>query len=215
MRGSARTGAPEQIAGWCARHRLLAISHETIDRHVWQDKANGGALYTHLRGARKQLRKRYGAYASRGRLAGKRPIATRPVGAANRSRYGHWERDTVLGDSQGGACILTLVERKSGYTVIAKIDTPQRALRRCTREAAHRTSTTPDAHDHGRQRHRVSRGQTARSAGLGAVLLRHAASRVGTRHQQKNKRIDLPILTEAHAHGAPSAGRLHPHRHEA
>ena len=113
--------SPEQIAGWCARHRLLAISHETIDRHVWQDKANGGALYTHLRGARKQLRKRYGAYDSRGRLAGKRPIATRPVGAANRSRYGHWERDTVLGDSQGGACILTLVERKSGYTVIGRL----------------------------------------------------------------------------------------------
>lgn len=60
--------SPEQIAGWCARHRLLAISHETIYRHVWQDQANGGTLYTHLRGARKQRRKRYGAYDSRGRL---------------------------------------------------------------------------------------------------------------------------------------------------
>lgn len=113
--------SPEQIAGWCARFDLLAISHETIYRHVWQDKANGGRLYTHLRGARKQLRKRYGAYDSRGRLAGKRPITTRPAGAENRSRYGHWEGDTVLGDSQGGACILTLVERKSGYTVIGKL----------------------------------------------------------------------------------------------
>ena len=113
--------SPEQIAGWCARHRLLAISHETIYRHVWQDKANGGVLYTHLRCATKRLRKRYGAYDSRGRLAGKRPIAARPRGAENRSRYGHWEGDTVLGDSQGGACILTLVERKSGYTVIGKL----------------------------------------------------------------------------------------------
>ena len=26
--------SPEQIAGWCARHQLLAISHETIYRHV-------------------------------------------------------------------------------------------------------------------------------------------------------------------------------------
>ena len=88
---------------------------------MWQDKANGGALYTHLRGARKQLRKRYGADDSRGRLAGKRPIATRPAGAEHRSRYGHWEGDTVLGESQSGACILTLVERKSGYTVIGKL----------------------------------------------------------------------------------------------
>ena len=71
--------------------------------------------------SRKQLRKRYGAYDSRGRLAGKRPIATRPAGAEHRSRYGHWEGDTVLGESQSGACILTLVERKSGYTVIGKL----------------------------------------------------------------------------------------------
>lgn len=113
--------SPEQISGWCARHGVLAISHETIYRHVWQDKANGGVRYTHLRSAPKQRRKRYGIYDSRGRLAGKRPIATRPAGAANRSRYGHWEGDTVLGDSQGGACILTLVERKSGYTVIGKL----------------------------------------------------------------------------------------------
>ena len=54
-------------------------------------------------------------------MAGKRSIAARPLGAANRSRYVHWESDTVLGESQGGACILTLVERKSGYTVIDKL----------------------------------------------------------------------------------------------
>lgn len=113
--------SPEQISGWCARHRRLAISHETIYRHVWRDKANGGGLYTHLRGARKRRRKRYGAYDSRGRLAGKRSIDTRPAGATHRSRYGHWEGDTVLGDSQGGACILTFVERKSGYTAIGKL----------------------------------------------------------------------------------------------
>lgn len=113
--------SPEQIAGRCALEGCLTISHETIYRHVWEDKADGGRLYTHLRGARKQRRKRYGAYDSRGRLAGKRPIATRPAGAEHRSRFGHWEGDTVLGDSQGGACILTLVERKSGYTVIGQL----------------------------------------------------------------------------------------------
>ncbi len=39
----------------------------------------------------------------------------------NRSRIGHWEVDTVLGDSQAGACIVTLVERKTGYLVIGKL----------------------------------------------------------------------------------------------
>ena len=62
--------SPEQIAGRLARERILTISHETIYRYVWADKAAGGQLFTHLRCARKHCRKRYGAYDSRGRLAG-------------------------------------------------------------------------------------------------------------------------------------------------
>lgn len=112
--------SPEQIAGRLRRERRLRISHETIYRHIWADRAAGGTLYLHLRGARKQRRKRYGAYDSRGRLAGKRAIATRPPGATHRSRFGHWEGDTMLGNSQAGACVVTLVERKSGFTAIGK-----------------------------------------------------------------------------------------------
>jgi transposase, IS30 family len=37
--------SPEQIAGWLQRHRILAISHQTIYRHVWVDRAAGAALY--------------------------------------------------------------------------------------------------------------------------------------------------------------------------
>ena len=113
--------SPEQIAGRLARTGVLAISHETIYRYLWEDKAAGGQLFTHLRGARKKCRKRYGAYDSRGRLAGKRPIATRPAGAENRSRFGHWEGDTMLGAGQAGPCVLTLVERKSGFVAIGKL----------------------------------------------------------------------------------------------
>jgi len=113
--------SPEQIAGWLGRQRLLHISHETIYRRIWVDKAAGGTLYLHLRGARKQKRKRYGAYDSRGRLAGKRPITTRPPGAEHRSRFGHWEGDTMLGAGQAGPCVLTLVERKSGFVAVGKL----------------------------------------------------------------------------------------------
>jgi IS30 family transposase len=113
--------SPEQIAGWLGRPGLLRISHETIYRHIWADKATGGTLYLHLRGARKQKRKRYGAYDSRGRLAGKRPITTRPAGAEHRSRFGHWEGDTMLGAGQAGPCVLTLVERQSGFVAVGKL----------------------------------------------------------------------------------------------
>ena len=114
--------SPEQAAGWLGCYDILTISYETIYRHIWKDKTHGGTLHTHLRCAQKQLRKRYGAYDSRGRLAGKRPITARPAGAANRSTVGHWEIDTVMGNSQGGACIMTMVERVTGFLIIGKLE---------------------------------------------------------------------------------------------
>lgn len=113
--------SPEQVAGWLRRHRELAISHETIYRYIWADMRQGGQLYTHLRGARKRRRKRYGRYDSRGRLAGKRPISARPAAADARTAVGHWEADTVLGAGQAGACVLSLVERKTGYLVLGQL----------------------------------------------------------------------------------------------
>ena len=113
--------SPEQIAGWLQRFRILSISHETIYRYVWRDKATGGDLHTHLRCAPKRFRKRYGQRDSRGRLAGKRRIEERPAAANTRAEFGHWEADTMLGDSQGGPCILTMVERKSGFVAIGKL----------------------------------------------------------------------------------------------
>ena len=117
--------SPEQVVGWFTRFKILAISHETIYRHIWTDTQRGGSLHIHLRRANKRFRKRYGAYDRRGRLAGKRHISTRPPGAAHRSRVGHWEVDTVLGNSQAGNCVVTLVERKTGFTVIDLL--PRRA----------------------------------------------------------------------------------------
>jgi IS30 family transposase len=112
--------SPEQVAGRLRRDGRLQICHETIYRHIWHDKRQGGTLHLHLRGARKQRRKRYRSYDSRGRLAGKRPIGDRPAGAEHRSRVGHWEADTLLG--RGKPCLVTLVDRKTGYVAIGKLN---------------------------------------------------------------------------------------------
>lgn len=112
--------SPEQISGHLASVGSLNISHETIYRHVWRDKKEGGLLYTHLRGARKRRRKRYRSYDSRGRLAGKRLISERPPLVETRQQAGHWEIDTVMG-SGSKDCIVTLVERKSGLLLIGKL----------------------------------------------------------------------------------------------
>src|SRR5215207_2310344 len=115
-----RQWSPEQVAGHLRRTGQLLISHETIYRHVWRDKKEGGLLYTHLRGARKRRRKRYGAYDSRGRLAGKRMISERPAEAETRERVGHWEADTVAGAGTKD-CVVTLVERKTGLVLVGKL----------------------------------------------------------------------------------------------
>jgi IS30 family transposase len=115
-----RQWSPEQVSGYLRREGRLAISHETIYRHVWRDKKDGGLLHTHLRGARKRRRKRYGAYDSRGRLAGKRMISERPPEVEAREAAGHWEADTVIGAGSRD-CVVTLVERKTGLVMIGKL----------------------------------------------------------------------------------------------
>ena len=115
-----RRWSPEQVSGHLGRSGKLAISHETISRHVWEDWRAGGMLHTYLRGARKRRRKRYGHHDSRGRLGGKRAIGERPASVEARRRMGHWEIDTVLGS--GKECVVTLVERKSGYVLIGKLE---------------------------------------------------------------------------------------------
>jgi IS30 family transposase len=125
--------SPEQVAGWLRRRGELAISHETIYRYIWADKRRGGTLHQHLRGAHKRFRKRYGHYDSRGRLAGKRPITARPLAAERRTEVGHWEGDTMLGAGQAAPCVLSLVERKTGYLVLGKL--PRRSSAAVNRRA--------------------------------------------------------------------------------
>ena len=111
--------SPEQVSGHLRRSGEFSISHETIYRQVWRDLRRGGSLHLQLRGARKQRRKRYGRYDSRGRLAGKRMIGERPAAVATRQEPGHWEIDTVLGSTR--ECVVTLVERQSGYLLVGKM----------------------------------------------------------------------------------------------
>lgn len=114
--------SPEQVSGWLKLHRIMSISHETIYLRVWHDKAHGGELWTHMRQATKKRRKRRGAYDSRGKVAGKRHISERPPEVEGRRVPGHWEIDTIMGDSHGTHSVLTLVERMTGYLQMGKLE---------------------------------------------------------------------------------------------
>ena len=50
--------SPEQIIGRMRLEGAEVMSHETINRWIWKDKADGGGLCIYLRGARKQRRER-------------------------------------------------------------------------------------------------------------------------------------------------------------
>ena len=119
--------SPEQIVGRRKLEGQAVMSHETIYRWIWTDKRCGGTLWQNLRGARKQRRKRYGQYDSRGRLTGKKLIGQRPAVVERRGRIGDWEIDTIHG--RGKACVVTVVERKTGLVRIGPI---QRATKEQT-----------------------------------------------------------------------------------
>ena len=48
-------------------------------------------------------------------------IESRPKEARKRKEVGHWERDLIIGKIQDGANLLTVVDRKSRYTLIKKV----------------------------------------------------------------------------------------------
>ena len=118
--------SPRQVVDYLARHKHLSLHHETVYRLIYEDKAAGGALYTHVRVASRPYRKRYGHYDRRGKLKNRVDSDERPAIVASRGRIGDWEGDTVMG--QGGkSALLTMVERKTLYTVIIRLTGKQSA----------------------------------------------------------------------------------------
>ena len=100
--------------------RKFPLSHETLYQHVYADNHQGGNLWQHLR-CQKKKRKRYASGRDRrGQIKGRRPISERPAHIEARKQIGHWEGDTVIGAHHKQA-IVTQVERKSGYAVMAKV----------------------------------------------------------------------------------------------
>ncbi len=112
--------SPDQISNHFKFNGTFTISHQTIYKLIKDDKKAGGSLHKHLRNTRKQRRKQYKSHDSRGVLPGKRNISERPKEVEHRLVVGHWEGDTVIGND-GHHCVLTLVERKSGFVIIKKL----------------------------------------------------------------------------------------------
>ena len=132
--------SPEQIAG------LIDISHETIYRHIYRDKKANGCLHLHLR-CQKPYRKRCNGSNRnrRGQIANQRRLDERPAHIEARAQVGHWEFDSIVGPGHASS-LITGIERKSGYVVIARLDKPgaqgaNKAMVALLKPMAHRVKT--------------------------------------------------------------------------
>jgi IS30 family transposase len=113
--------SPQQCSGRLKLEKALHISPECIYQHAYQDKATGGDLVSYLR-CQKVRRKRYASgQERRGVLKNRIGIEQRPAVVEQRSRMGDWEGDTVIGKGHQGV-LVTLVERKSRYTLACQLD---------------------------------------------------------------------------------------------
>lgn len=109
--------SPEQISGYCKKHKIDMVSYEAIYQYIRADKTNNGTLYQCLRHANKR-RKKYGVEERRGQMKNRRSIDERPNVVDKKIRFGDWEADTIIGPNHKG-CMVTLVERKTKLTLIA------------------------------------------------------------------------------------------------
>ena len=114
--------SPEQIVG---RMKLdgkqeLEVSVPTIYRAIDRGLLPHGTKKC-LRRKGKRYRRKNATSDRRGEIKNAVSIEKRPKTVEGRKSIGHWEGDTVLG-SPGTGGIVTLVERRSRYTLAKKID---------------------------------------------------------------------------------------------
>jgi len=132
--------SPDEIAGRSRsdypRARRRQISPPTIYAWIRAEEARGKHWQRYLR----RLGRKRPEWEKRGRLPVSVSIEGRPAVVDRRSRFGDWEGDTIVGANRRGGAV-TLVERKSGYLLLAKVLNLQAATVR--QAAARRYATTP------------------------------------------------------------------------
>lgn len=120
--------SPEQISGWLKvefpNDESMRISHETIYRSLFI-QARGvlkKELIGHLRSNRVMRRSKRASTNGqlRGQIVDGVSIRERPADIEDRAVPGHWEGDLITGSKN--THIATLVERRSRYTLLVKVD---------------------------------------------------------------------------------------------
>jgi transposase, IS30 family len=121
-----RKWSPEQVSRRLRKRGELSVGVSTIYRWLKKDRAQSGLSWLQTRQLSGRYRKGSRVADRRGRMSGKTPISARPKRIEDRSEFGHYEGDTVMG-KDGRHCLLTLVERKTRKVHILKLVARQAA----------------------------------------------------------------------------------------
>lgn len=112
---------PDEIAGWLKCNRAdLYVSKSAI--YDWL-RTGRGDRYCDLLYSRRHRVKKHKKKTGRALIPNRIGIAERPQGARNRTRYGHYESDTIVSRKGGSGAVLVLMERKSRRVQLWKLDT--------------------------------------------------------------------------------------------
>jgi len=137
---------PDEIAGKMREDHLPFYTSKTAI-YEWLRTSRGDRYCEHLYSQR-HYRKKHKLKMKRVLIPHRIGIEKRPLGAENRSRYGHWEGDTMVSGRQTGstAAFSVFCERKAKYLKAIKIsnlkpDTHVRAVRMMTQNLVVKSSS--------------------------------------------------------------------------
>lgn len=138
--------SPEQIAGRIKvlypNDTIMSISHEAIYQHIYKHRQSylGKKLIKLLPYHHHKRREKRKFGKNRVRIKDQVNISQRPKHVELRIEVGHWEGDLMIGTGQKSA-IGTIVERKTRYTFIVKIE--NRKSKTVTQQFAKLLNTLP------------------------------------------------------------------------
>ena len=88
----------------------IRISHVSIYERLYRDAVHDCQMYKHLVRSHKKRSKQYKFGGCRGSIKNRIDISERPIGAQNRSRFGHCEGDAMEGAHHKDRILLMLNE---------------------------------------------------------------------------------------------------------
>jgi IS30 family transposase len=124
VKGLEKGWSPQSISGRLGRDypadRSKQVSPETVYAWIYSPTQAHRRLWEYLPRGHKRRRKRSGRRVHSTKIDRRVSIRHRPEGCDNRTEFGHWEGDSVIG-TRGAAALHTETERTTRFLAVRKV----------------------------------------------------------------------------------------------